>query len=220
MELFLMAVNGYGFAAMKLLRSMYEHTVTLKYLHQNPDELQAFFDFDRVQQYKQITDTFGEGALPQETAARIERKYEEVKDKFMVKSCKSKTCSEQRVGATWSKLDFVSIAKRAGDIGSLIVPGYFEPLRHTHSTFRAMTEHLDMDGNQMGFRRESQPEKADQALMTAHNCLLAALELQKERFNIPGLEEAFQRSIRDLALIWSPESLAPAQTETTESSPE
>ena len=31
MELFLMAVNGYGFAAMKLLRSMYEHTVTLKY---------------------------------------------------------------------------------------------------------------------------------------------------------------------------------------------
>src|SRR5882757_8995136 len=30
MELFLMAANGYGFAAMKLLRSMYEHTVTLR----------------------------------------------------------------------------------------------------------------------------------------------------------------------------------------------
>ena len=41
-ELFLMAVNGYGYGAMKLLRSMYEHTVTLKYLHDNPDELQAF----------------------------------------------------------------------------------------------------------------------------------------------------------------------------------
>jgi len=37
MELFLMAVNGYGFAAMKLLRSMYEHTVTLKYLHEHTD---------------------------------------------------------------------------------------------------------------------------------------------------------------------------------------
>src|SRR5580692_4197632 len=32
MELFLMAVNGYGYGAMKLLRSMYEHTVTLRYL--------------------------------------------------------------------------------------------------------------------------------------------------------------------------------------------
>ena len=82
-----------------------------------------------------------------------------------------------------------------------------------------MTERLDMDDNQMGFQRESQPEKADQALMAAHNCLLAGLEVQKERFNIPGLEEALQRSIRDWALVWSPESLAPAQPETTESSP-
>ena len=30
MELFLMAVNGYGYGAMKLLRSMYEHTIVLK----------------------------------------------------------------------------------------------------------------------------------------------------------------------------------------------
>ena len=135
----------------------YEHTVTLKYLHEHPDELQAFIDFDGVQQYKlakQIMDTFGEGALPLEAVATTERKYAEVKDKFMVKSCKSKMCSEQRVGVTWSKLDFVSLAKRAGDIGSLIVPSYFEPLRHTHSTFRAMTERIDMDDNQMGFQRE------------------------------------------------------------------
>ena len=67
LELFLMAVNGYGFRAMKLLRSMYEHTVTLKYLREHLDELQAFFDFDRVQQYKltkQIIETFGEDAFP------------------------------------------------------------------------------------------------------------------------------------------------------------
>jgi phosphoenolpyruvate synthase/pyruvate phosphate dikinase len=223
MELFLMAVNGYGFAAMKLLRSMYEHTVTLKYLHEHPDELQAFFDFDRVQQYKltkQIMDTFGEGALPQEIVATTERGYAEIKDKFMVKSCKSKTCSEQRVGHTWSKLDFVSMAKRAGAIGSVIVPNYFVPLRHAHSTFRTMTERLDMDDNQMSFRRESQPKEADQALMAAHNCLLVALEVQKERFNISGLEELLQSSCRDWAMVWSPESLAPAQTEATESSPE
>jgi phosphoenolpyruvate synthase/pyruvate phosphate dikinase len=222
MELFLMAVNGYGFAAMKLLRSMYEHTVTLKYLHEHPDELQAFFDFDRVQQYKltkQIMDTFGEGALSQEIVATTEREYAEIKDKFMVKSCKSKTCSEQRVGHTWSKLDFVSMAKRAGAIGSVIVPNYFVPLRHAHSTFRTMTERLDMDDNQMSFRRESQPKEADQALMAAHNCLLVVLEVQKERFNISGLEELLQSSCRDWAMVWSPESLAPAQTEATDPHP-
>jgi hypothetical protein len=46
MELFLMAVNGYGYGATRLLRSMYEHTVMLRYLHEHPDDLQAFFDFD------------------------------------------------------------------------------------------------------------------------------------------------------------------------------
>ena len=146
MELFLMAANGYGYGAMKLLVPMYEHTiVTLKYLHDHPDELQAFFDFYRVQQYrlmKPILETFGESVMPTDIVSETERRYAEVKDKFMVKSCKSKTCDERRVGHTWSKLDFVSMAKTTGAIGSVIVPGYFIPLRHTHSTLRAMMERL------------------------------------------------------------------------------
>ncbi|MFI5419451.1 MAG: DUF5677 domain-containing protein [Nitrososphaerales archaeon] len=209
LELFLMAANGYGFGAMKLLRSMYEHTVTLKYLHDNPNELQEFIDFDRIQQYKlmkPISQTFGRDVLPADIVVDTERRFAEVKERFMVKSCKSKTCNEQRVRHTWSKLDFVSMAKRTGDIGSLIVPGYFEPLRHAHSTFRAMTDRLEFEGGQMRFRRELQPDIADKALMTAHNCLLLALEVQKERFNVPGLEEAIQRSCRDWALVWSPDS--------------
>ena len=212
MELFLLAVNGYGYGAMKLLRSMYEHTVLLKYLHDHPDELQGFFDFDRVQQHrlmKPIFDTFGENALPRATVEETERRYEEVKQRFMVKSCKSKTCDERRVGHTWSKLDFVAMAKNTGAIGTLVVPGYYVPLRHAHPTYRAMTERLEHDDEHVGFNRESQPEEADMALMTAHNCLLVALEVQNERFNLPGLEEGLQNCVRDWALIWSsPESFA------------
>jgi len=53
--------------------------------------------------------------------------------------------------------------------------------------------------------------------MVAHNCVLAALEIQKERFDIPGLEEAIQNSVRDWALVWTPESLAELETGTTNS---
>jgi Family of unknown function (DUF5677) len=216
MEIFLMGANGYGFGAMKLLRSMYEHTVTLKYIHDHPEELQAFFDFDRVQQYKlmkPILDTFGGSALPADTVADTLQRYEEVKDRFMVKSCKSKNCEEKRVGHTWSKLDFVSMAKKTGAIGTLIVPGYFFPLRHAHSTYRAMTERIERGDDHLGFRRESQPNEADQALMTAHNCLLVALEVQEERFKIDGLQAAIQNAVRDWALIWSPESLTKLETD-------
>jgi Family of unknown function (DUF5677) len=122
MEIFLMAANGYGYGAIKLLRSMYEHTVTVKYLNDHPEELQAFIDFDRVQQYKvmkPIFDTFGEHVLPPHIVADTESRYLEVKHNFMVKSCKSKTCDAKRVAHTWSKLDFVSMAKKTGAVGSI-----------------------------------------------------------------------------------------------------
>ena len=101
---------------------------------------------------KPIFDTFGESALPHDLVADTEHRYEEVKDRFLVKSCKSKTCEEKRVGHTWNKLDFVSMAKKTGAIGSLIVPGYFVPLRHAHSTYRAMTERLELANGQIGFQ--------------------------------------------------------------------
>jgi hypothetical protein len=183
--------------------------VTLKYLHDHPEELEAFRDFDRVQQYKlmkPILETFGDGVAT-DIVEDTNRRYAEVKSKFMVKSCKSKTCDERRVAHTWSKLDFVSMAKTTGAIGSLIVPGYFIPLRHAHSTFRAMMDRLETHDQKLAFQRESQPDEADNALMTAHNCILVALEVQEERFKIPGLKSALGDCIRDWALIWSPESL-------------
>jgi hypothetical protein len=153
-------------------------------------------------------------ALPPETVAETERRYDEIKEKFMVKSCKSKTCVERRGAPSWSKLDLVSMAKKAGPMSMLIVPGYYEPLQHAHSTFRTITGRVEMDNGRMGFRRESQPEKADQALMVAHQCLLMTLEVQMERFNIHGLTDAIQTSLRDWTLIWSPESLALQQPTT------
>jgi hypothetical protein len=206
MEIFLVAANGYGAAAMKLLRSMYEHTVTLRYLHDHPDEVDAFIDYDAVQQFKlmqPIFETFGKDLLPSETVEEVERKYAEVKGQFMVTAC---DCGAKRVNHTWNKLHFAAMAKKAGDIGTLIVPGYFIPLRHAHSTFRAITERLEKRDGLLGFQVESQPKLADDALMTAHNCVLVALQVQAERFKIEGLHAAIQACVRDWAEIWVPNS--------------
>jgi hypothetical protein len=210
MEILLMAVNGYGVAAMKLLRSMYEHTVTLRYLHDHPDEVRAFIAYDHVQQYKlmhPIVETFGRRVMPPEIVAEVERRYREVKNQFMVTDCKE--CGTKKVNHTWNKLHFVAMAKKTGAIGTLIVPGYFFPLRHAHGTFRAITDRMEEKDGHLVFQRESQPKLADDALMTAHNCILVALEIQKERFKIEGLETEIQGCLRDWAAIWAPESTFP-----------
>lgn len=207
MEVLLVCGNGYGHAGLKLLRSLYEHVVTLRYLHEHPDEVGVFMDFDCVQQYKlmrNILDTFDKDVLEPETVADVERRYADVKSGFLVTDCK--TCGTKRLNHTWSKLDFVAIAKRAGAIGTLIVPGYFIPLRHAHSTFGGLRDRLEIVEDRIQFRHDSEPQLTDQALMTAHNCLLNVLEVQNERFRIDGLQEQLQRCLQDFVDIWLPNS--------------
>ncbi len=206
MEVLLVCGNGYGAAGMKLLRSMYEHAVTLRYLHDHPEEAGAFMDYHWVQQYKlmkRILETFGEDALPPDTVAGVKRKYAEVKEDFMITDCKR--CYTKRLNNTWNKLDFVSIAKKSGAIGTLIVPGYFLPLRHAHATFGGLRERLEIVDECMTFQHESQPEIADQALITAHNCILNVLDVQNERFKIDGLEQQLQTCFQDFLEVWGTE---------------
>jgi hypothetical protein len=207
MEILLVCGNGYGAAAMKLLRSMYEHSVTLRYLHEHPEEVGVFMKYHRIQQYKlmkPILETFGEGVLPADTVEEVESRYAEVKADFLITDCEK--CGTKRLNHTWSKLDFVSMAKKSGAIGTLIVPGYFLPLRHAHTTFGGLSERVEIVDDRMGFYAEAQPDMADQALLTAHNCILNVLEVQNERFKIDGLNEQIQTCFKDFLEVWAPDS--------------
>src|SRR5258708_10563932 len=193
MEIVLVSMHGYGAAAMKLLRSMYEHTVTLRYLSEHQEEIQTFMDYNLVQQdklMKPVLQTFGERVLSQETVVDVKRKAGAVRNKFMVTDCKK--CGTKKLNHTWSKLDFVSLAKQAGEISQLIVPGYFLPLRHAHSTFGGLTDRLEVVNDVMAFRQDSELKMADQSLMTAHHCVLNVVEIQAQHFKIAGLREAWQ----------------------------
>ena len=208
MEILLVCYHGYGVAASKLVRSMYEHTVTLRYLHEHPAEVETFIDYYLIQNDKLISrliETFGDKILPAEVIAEARRKAAEVKEDFMIPVC-DHPGAKTRVNHTWNKLDFVAMAQKTGALGKLIVPGYYMPLRHAHASFAGLTERLEIVNDQMGLSSDSQPDVADRSLITAHNSILNALEVQKERFTIEGLEEAIQVCYRDFVRVWSPDS--------------
>ncbi len=208
MEIALVCYHGYGVAASKLVRSMYEFTVTLRYLHEHPDESETFLHYHLIQQDKltsRLIETFGETILPAELIAEIRRKAAEVKEDFMIPVC-DHPGAKMRLNHTWNKLDFVAMASKAGAIGKLIVPGYYFPLRHAHPTFGGLTERLEIVNEQMSLKGDAQPEIVDRSLMTAHNCILDALKVQSEHFSIEGLEDAIQVCYRDFVRVWSPDS--------------
>jgi len=208
MEITLVCYHGYGVAASKLVRSMYEYAVTLRYLHEHPEEAETFLAYHLVQQDKLINrliETFGDRILPADVIAEARRKAAEVKEDFMIPVCKHPG-AKMRLNHTWNKLDFVAMAKKTGELGELIVPGYYFPLRHAHPTFGGLTERLEIVDGQMSLKAEAQPEIVDRSLMTAHNCMLDAIKVQSDHFKIAGLEEAMQVCYRDFVRVWSPDS--------------
>jgi hypothetical protein len=206
-EITLVCYHGYGIAAAKLLRSMYEHTVTLHYLHEHPADVSRFIAYGHIQNDKlasRLLEIFGDNVLPAENVARIRRKAAEVKNDFMIPECDHPD-AKMRLNHSWSKLDLIAMAKRTGELGKFVVPGYYMPLRHAHASFAGITERLEMVGEAMTATETSQPKLIDRSLMTAHFCLLDAIWLQDQRFKIKGLAEALQTCKEDFAHEWSVE---------------
>jgi len=205
-EVFLLCANGYGVGALKLLRSLYEHAVTLRYLHEHPEELDDFWDYAYVAEHKvlqPIIKTFGERAFENTNvrATEVEERFQSVKDHFMVTDCKK--CGTKRLNHTWNKLDFATMAKHAGKLGALIFPAYYVPLTHAHSNVASFTSRLaPLDGGGFTFVPTAQRKEADTVLVTAHNIILQVLEVQDERFSVSGLKEKLQTCSQDFLDIW------------------
>jgi hypothetical protein len=133
--------------------------------------------------------------------AFVEEQYNRVRENYRVTDCAN--CGTTRINYTWSKLDFVSMAHKTGNIGNLIVTGYYIPLSHAHSTVQAVMSRTEVTPTGLGFNPDAQPDEADSALHTAHNILLRVVELQWKHFNM-GDELWEQRTIchRDFMEIW------------------
>jgi hypothetical protein len=206
-EILLCCGNGAGHAGQKLLRGLYERAVTLRYLHENPDEIQNFLDYYHVSQRKlkiACERTMGADTFSPEQAAEIEREFEEVKDKFMIADCEK--CGTKRLNHTWSKLDLVAMANKTS-LGKLNALGYIIPLRQAHATVASMLSRMaagDNDG--ISFVDAAQPKEADNALRVAHNILLDVLRVQGEHFSVPGLKEQNGLCLQDFVDIWQKRS--------------
>lgn len=204
-EILLCCGNGCGHAAQRLLRGLYERAVTLRYLHEHPDEVSDFLDFHWIGQRKLMIackETFGADVFDKDMEAHIEAEFQSVKEKFTVTACE---CGAKRLNYTWNKLDFVSMAKQT-QLGKLIVLGYYEPLRVAHATVASMIAKMQLGRHGgIAFEDAAQRDEADKALRVAHNIILDVLRVQDEHFHTPGQTELNQKCLEDFVAIWHSE---------------
>jgi hypothetical protein len=198
-EILLLAGNGHGIGALKILRGMYERAVTSAYLLANPDKADAFLEYDKVNKHKAYAHAKKLGKygpkLTQETIKRIEDDFQAVKPMFW---------SGTRVLSSWTTLDTASLAQKAGPgYEELYLDAFYKPTLQLHTTASSVLGRLELTNTGiMSFASGPTRKEADHAIIMAHNLLLRVLDSQNTHFKL-GLDETLKSNVADFQLAYA-----------------
>lgn len=184
-EILVLSANGLVMGAMKILRGMFERTVTLAYLASKPDQADLFWKYFKVDRHK-LADRLEKGfpdAFPKERLEKIHAEYEDVKALFQIPHCNE--CSRTRTNHSWSKTNIVDMAKEVGIPAHIVEGGYFIPMQETHPKTGALIERM----NKLNVTMERHGERDDlSTLAVAFGLSLTTVEVMQRHFDITQLQ--------------------------------
>jgi len=192
-EILVLAGNGHGIGALKILRGMYERAVTAAYVLANPAAVDAFLDYDKVNKYKAYMHAKKLGPygpkLSAETIKQIEDDYQTVKPTFWTGT---------RVRSSWTSLDTASLARAAGPgYEQLYLDAFYRPTLEIHTTATSVLGRLELTAQgKLSFDSRPRRTEARHAMVMAHNLLLRVLDSQNTHFKL-GLDSVLEGNLTD-----------------------
>jgi hypothetical protein len=202
MEVVILAGNGEGRGAQKLLRPMFEQVVTVKYLIKHPDQIDRYWNYFRVDRRrlaKVIESTLGSEVLGPETVAAVESEFQKVKSQYEVPDCKK--CGTVRFAHAWTQVDLVTMAKEVG-AEVYLVGAYYLPLDQSHPKVGGMLSRIvETDSGGIAAAPRLAPDLADESLQVAHGLLILALGAQVDHFHLDSGPVVAELD-RDFGEIW------------------
>jgi hypothetical protein len=193
-ELLLLASNGYGFGALKILRGMYERVVTAAFISKNPTEVRHFFNDSPIKRHgiwRRSLEWMPElqERYQAEQIATLEQSYRQALQKRAETICKK--CGQPKTQEAWTRRDLETMAKETDpNLACLYASCYLEPTCHSHATSFGIERRL----NGRTYRDSSEAE-ARHAFHLSHNLILQVLRLQDAYFNL-GLEAEIETRTR------------------------
>lgn len=172
-SILLLCSNGHGFAAMRILRSMFEKIVDAAYLNKHPEKIDDFLNYHLVNLKKQ-------GFT--ELAKELDNDYEKIID--TLRSSKSK-----RLRSNWADTDLVSKAQSVGCDEWIINHAYRIPNEFVHSSVAEIVLSLteEKDGTVTAVESENASERklADVCFNISSLVLIETLKILIGAFNLP-----------------------------------
>jgi hypothetical protein len=212
LEIAFLSENGFGFAAVKLLRGLYERVVTAEYISTDAEIARNFHDFEVVQRLKLTNKAqsvfqgkVATSHLPDISEADRKKLYE----RFNVGKCTQCGMGKQM---SFSKLDLLSMAQKASEslklrYGSSSVTRELErayflcadiPNIHIHASMYSFGNRL---ARSEFMWNPSQDAEILLALSSAHVLMLVALHTQDAFFGL-NLGDSLQDLLHDFTFAW------------------
>jgi hypothetical protein len=204
-ELLVLAGNGYGIGALKILRGMYERMVTAAFLAKNPTEARSFAEEDVIQKWKlwrehleimpDLKDRYTE-----EQRRAFEERYKAIRAKRKEEECPK--CRRPKTQEAWTRITLKDMAKLADPgLAKLYVNCYLEPTFQSHPTSYGWGTRL-LETNEGGYTfKDTTPKEATNAVKLGHNLILRLLGFQNKHFEL-GLEAEIQERIDMFPKVW------------------
>ena len=192
-EILLLCGNGYSTGGLKILRGMFERTVTVCYLQKHPDDIERYYKYYYVRRRKEISavrQTFPK-ALPTERLEQFETEYEEVKELFQVPVCEvckvkeCQLCKRTRDNHSWIRKDILQLAKEAEHFDPVVYLGYYRPMQESHATAQSIVHRVRFNASgRWEYVEGAKPEMDDHIFVVAHFLLIRAIEALGLQFNV------------------------------------
>jgi len=184
-EILLLCGNGKSTGALKILRGMFERTVTVCYLQKNQAEIERYHKYYYVRRRKETNSLKRDfpNTLSDQLLARFEKEYEEVKGMFQVPRCEvckvkeCKPCAKLRDNHNWSRKDIIQLAREAGNFDAVIWVGYYVPMQESHPTAQAITHRVVFNKrDKWNYVEGPKPDMDRHTFVVAHFLVVRAIE--------------------------------------------
>jgi Family of unknown function (DUF5677) len=215
-ELLILAGNGLGIGAYKIVRGMYERVVTAAFIAANPAEARLFLSHSYIEREKLLNRV--RIILPDVKDERTPEQVKEFDDacqeaRAKLKSSSCSKCRQPITQEAWTRKNLDQMAEKsvAPGLANSYAYCYLIPTYYSHATAFGMESRIRETETGHTFEELSEKE-ARQAVLYGHGLILRLLKFQNSYFEL-GLDSEVEARFEMFPKIWkgqtADESAAP-----------
>lgn len=210
-EIVVLAGNGYGFGAHKVVRGMFERVVTAMYVARKPAEARVFAEQSAIDKYKlweRTVTAFPAMAkgVSEEDLRALRESSDAARKRLKTSVCPK--CKQTLPDGPWTRKGIDAMAREVDDsLYRLYGQFYLEGTAQSHANSLGMERRLKPSDSGGWTYKETSEDEGRFALNLGHILLLKMLRLQNEFFGL-GLDSEVEKREGAYRSIWKPDTTA------------